>query len=187
MRAIGIMQFIVKVLSVFLLGSCGVALAQLNTFYPGDDIKSAEMNENFDYLIQENSNLKSRAATLEAKVEQSESAGASSKVPCAESSVTGTWISASADDDGDYELITLFFDADGAVAAWSETAELGLVELSGDWGIDSRCRIQAFVTSELGSFDVYGWLSDDGNSLPGLVYRYSDSYWLSGTFARYNR
>ena len=92
------------------------------------------MNENFDYLIQENSNLKSRAATVEAKVEQLESAGASSKVPCAESSVTGTWISASADDDGDYELITLFFDADGAVAARSETAELGLVELSGDLG-----------------------------------------------------
>ena len=119
----------------------------------------------------------------------SEQAAASpaTKVACNRNSINGRWIYTSADEDGDYEIIEANFRSDGTLLAKSITYDFGTVELSGSWSVDAYCAVEAEVSSSLGEFTVYAWLSDNGGAMPGLVLRRSDSYWLAGTFVPYNR
>ena len=77
--------------------------------------------------------------------------------------------------------------SDGSVLAKSFTEFYGTLKLFGSWSVDATCPLQADVSSSLGEFIVYAWLSDNGGAMPGLVIRLSDRYWMAGTFVPYNR
>ena len=137
MRAIGMMQFIVRVLSVFLLGSCGVAFAQLNTFYPGDEIKSSEMNENFQYLEDEIQSLESQIGS---------SGSGSDLTSCSASDLAGRWVGVTADANIGYRSFYMVIDNSGNIDAEVATND-GTVLATGSIRVRSSCTLQSFTAS----------------------------------------
>jgi len=162
MRAIGMMRFIVRVLPVFLLGSSGVAFAQLNTFYPGDEIKSSEMNENFQYLEDE-------IQSLESQIDSGSSGSSSDLTSCSASDLAGRWIGVTADANIGYRSFYMVIDNSGNIDAEVATND-GTVLATGSIRIRSSCTLQSFTASSAAAGITvngagYGALSKSGNTL----------------------
>lgn len=162
MRAIGMMRFIFRVLPVFLLGSCGVAFAQLNTFYPGDEIKSSEMNENFQYLEDE-------IQSLESQIDSGSSGSSSDLTSCSASDLAGRWIGVTADANIGYRSFYMVIDNSGNIDAEVATND-GTVPATGSIRIRSNCTLQLFTASSAAAGITvngagYGALSKSGNTL----------------------
>jgi len=160
MRAIGMMRFIVRVLPVFLLGSSGVAFAQLNTFYPGDEIKSSEMNENFQYLEDEIQSLESQIGG---------SGSGSDLTSCSASDLAGRWVGVTADANIGYRSFYMVIDNSGNIDAEVATND-GTVLATGSIRIRSSCTLQSFTASSAAAGITvngagYGALSKSGNTL----------------------
>ena len=174
MRAIGMMQFIVRVLSVFLLGSCGVAFAQLNTFYPGDEIKSSEMNDNFQYL-------EDKIQILESQINGSGSG--SDLSACSASDLAGRWIGVTADADIGYRSFFMLIDDAGNIEADVATNN-GTVSATGSISIRPSCTLSSFTASSAAAGITiygggYGALSKSGNTLVTTI---EDNYGYSFAF-----
>ena len=174
------MRYINKTLLLLILNFSALAVAQITTFSPGDPIKSAEINDNFSHLIAEIESLRFQIQALEASV-------SSGKAACTRSSLAGQWLAASVDSLNDYELNTAIFRSDGTVSFTAETEFLGFERAEGTYTIDSNCFIEGRGSFSLGDIDYFGWLSDDGNSIQGLVYRRLDGLWFSPLLTRYDR
>ena len=148
---------------------CSVVSAQLNTFEPGDLIKADDMNENFELIKKE----------LEAL---------SQKVECAIATVTGKWIYAKADvDESDYEIGEITLVADGSLIYKVRTGQDGTNSFQGDYSISEDCLVTGQISLSAGTADFYGWLSDDGQTMPILLDKNYENEYGSGVLSKFNR
>ncbi len=149
-------------------------LEEINTFSSGEKIKASEVNENFQILIDEIGNVGGGLDSIIAPV------------ACTNASLSGLWLFVG--DDGDqYEVTTVNFNSDGSLDLVYRETGADIIEVEGTYEMDSKCAIEGSVNFSEGMADFYAWLSDDGNSLPTLLYKPFASDWGSGTGVRYNR
>ena len=174
MRVIGMMRYTFKVLSVFFWGYCGIALAELNTFYPGDKINSSEMNDNFQYL-------EDKIQILESQINGSGSG--SDLSACSASDLAGRWIGVTADADIGYRSFFMLIDDAGNIEADVATNN-GTVSATGSISIRPSCTLSSFTASSAAAGITnygggYGALSKSGNTMVTTV---EDNYGYSFAF-----
>ena len=105
---------------------------------------------------------------------------------CVPASATGKWRAATVTD-GNWDIIDLTLNADMSLSFRSWTDKYGYVYGTGEWEIGNACTVLATGSSSLGNLRAYGYLSDDGNVMAGLVYNYATAKWGAANIVRFNR
>ena len=151
----------------------GVTWAQLNSFSPGDSIKSSEMNENFEYLQQ-------RIEELESQIDGSGSGGGD-LTSCSRSDLVGSWIAVTADTNIGYRAFSYSVSSSGSISGQVVSSD-GNFSLSGSINIRSDCTLSSLSVSA-GGISVrgvgYGALAKTGATMVSTV---EDSYGYSWAF-----
>lgn len=142
-----------------------LAMAQLNTFSPGDPIRSSEMNDNFEYLADQIEDLEAQVESL--------SQGAGFLTSCSRSDLVGRWIGTSADAELGYRGFSFSISSSGTVSGNVATPD-GDFSFSGTIDIRSDCTLSSLsVTASSVGLTVngagYGALSRDGGTLVSTV------------------
>ena len=124
------------------------AMAQLNAFSPGDPIRSSEINNNFQYL-------KDQISDLEAQVE-SLSQGNGFLTSCSRSDLAGRWIGTSADAELGYRGFSFSITSSGTISGTVATPDDDY-NFSGTINIRSDCTLSSLsVTSSEAGLTVNG-------------------------------
>jgi len=187
MRVIGITQLtklispqVCKFLGAILFLSPIVGMSQVNIFYPGDKIKSSEMNDNFEYLIE-------KIESLEGQIAKSKESTSIGKVDCSSDLairdfVSGAWFTSTINFNNEPEILTTLFFPDGTVVFRAETLS-STTEGNGLWSLD-QCNLSAEVNLNSASVAVSAYLSDDGQSMPGFILENASNRWKAVTFQK---
>ena len=157
-------------LCLFLCCSSSLTFAELPHVFRNGDIADADkINESLNYLKEEIDEL-------------------GRKVTCSASgtAVIGKWIG-TAVTDGEFEFFSFVLRSDGSLLGSSETAEFGVVSITGTWTFSSSCRLDASGTSAIGDqMTAVAFLSDGGETMAALLYNSRTSRWYASDLIRFN-